>query len=329
MPHNGSETLSKQATSRQASSMSGQLSMLDLMTFTDTHKFIGSPALAVGLTPSASLHGPTTAPFGPAPALANRSALPARARVKQTPAIYGPSYSGSPASAALQSSLVSRLRLRLESHGSTECILTWKESVTPSGRPLSRLVPSARRTNGIDFGLWPTATAVNRERSEETLQKCAIFRKRNANQNTVPLYLNEAVRWGATMWPTPSARDWRSERASPEFHAAWAANPKGKTLPMTIALWHTPLASDGDKLDARLPAIWKRIAAGREIGTAMEARLMSSEPTEKQGALNPEFVSWLMGYPPEWVNCAPSAMPSSRKSRLSSSQHIATLHGND
>jgi hypothetical protein len=38
-------------------------------------------------------------------------------------------------------------------------------------------------------------------------------------------------------------------------------------------LWHTPLARDGDKLDAHLPAIDKRIADGREIGLAMQARL--------------------------------------------------------
>ena len=40
----------------------------------------------------------------------------------------------------------------------------------------------------------------------------------------------------------------------------------------------------------------------------------SSEPMAKRGALNPEFVCWLMGYPPEWVSCAPLAMPSSRRS---------------
>ena len=38
-------------------------------------------------------------------------------------------------------------------------------------------------------------------------------------------------------------------------------------------LWHTPLARDGDKLDAHLPAIDKRITEGREIGLAMQARL--------------------------------------------------------
>lgn len=44
-----------------------------------------------------------------------------------------------------------------------------------------------------DAANWPTATATNRVRNEETMAKCAAFRKRNANQNTVPLYLEEVV----------------------------------------------------------------------------------------------------------------------------------------
>jgi hypothetical protein len=50
----------------------------------------------------------------------------------------------------------------------------------------------------------------------------------------------------------------------------------------------------------------------------------SQERTEKPGALNPEFVSWLMGFPDEWVNCAPSATRSSRKSQPKSSVPIST-----
>lgn len=47
----------------------------------------------------------------------------------------------------------------------------------------------------------------------------------------------------------------------------------------------------------------------------------SPEQTEKRGALNPEFVCWLMGYPPEWVSCAPLATRLTRKPQpLSSPQ---------
>jgi hypothetical protein len=36
------------------------------------------------------------------------------------------------------------------------------------------------------------------------------------------------------------------------------------------------------------------------------------------GPLNPTFVAWLMGYPLTWLKCAPSGMPSSRKSQPNS-----------
>jgi hypothetical protein len=49
------------------------------------------------------------------------------------------------------------------------------------------------------IGRWPTPTALDRPRNDETLAKSASFRKRNANQNAVPLYLGEA----AQRWSTP------------------------------------------------------------------------------------------------------------------------------
>nr|WP_292837283.1 hypothetical protein [Mesorhizobium sp.] len=83
---------------------------------------------------------------------------------------------------------------------------------------------------------WPTPDAMNRVRDEETLAKCAAFRKRNAGQNTVPLYLAEV----AQAWPTPSARDWKG--ANDELHDRGS---KGAPLNEVAKVWPTPRTGDG------------------------------------------------------------------------------------
>ena len=40
---------------------------------------------------------------------------------------------------------------------------------------------------------WPTPTALERNAGAETMAKRRDFRKQNANQSTVPMYLNEAA----------------------------------------------------------------------------------------------------------------------------------------
>lgn len=119
--------------------------------------------------------------------------------------------------------------------------ILWKRLVIRLKKEYSQRKKLALRTYVRDcLSLqWPTPTAQNRVRDEETLQKCLAFRKANANQNSVPLYLAEVVHnWatpnsrdhkGATgfknqpslpnqvkewPWATPSARDWRSGKSN-------------------------------------------------------------------------------------------------------------------
>lgn len=51
---------------------------------------------------------------------------------------------------------------------------------------------------------WPTPTAVDRVRDDETMAKCAAFRKKNAGQKTVPLYLGETAKTALGTTPTSS-----------------------------------------------------------------------------------------------------------------------------
>lgn len=117
--------------------------------------------------------GPPTSLSLPAPAPASPSATPAAAEEKPTIGIFGPSSSASSRSAALQSSLESKLRARLDSAGSMEYTLTWKMRTTPSGRRIYARRASRRPKSASAYSGWgsPRASEIGRRRSPEAIAK--------------------------------------------------------------------------------------------------------------------------------------------------------------
>lgn len=241
---------------------------------------IFSRASASGVTHSAPPDGPTTAPSGPAPALANLSARQAKAQGLMTSGTFGPPGSGSSTSAALQSSLESRLRARTQMLGSTLYKLTWKPWDTGSGRSRSRLRASVLRTSVTGHTGWPTpkvtdtngaGNSANRQGGmalhtasvmagwpTPTAQSPNSLRgqgqdpvKRKEQGHTVNL--TDAARyvdWPLSGWATASARDWKDTAGM----ATTATNPDGSgrtrldQLPRqaTLAGWGTPLAQQAN-----------------------------------------------------------------------------------
>jgi hypothetical protein len=67
------------------------------------------------------------------------------------------------------------------------------KDATATGRRANGTKATVSLNHVATLAGWPTPTAVERYADDETMAKRYAFRKRNANQNTVPLYLNEVA----------------------------------------------------------------------------------------------------------------------------------------
>jgi len=325
--------------------MKDQLKKSNRSTLPPTPKCICLPELGAGGSPSDLPGGQTTDPSSQGRAPASPFQLPAGVREQPTVGIYGPTFFDSSVPEVLPSLWVSRCLERLGWLGSVEWNLTWTRRDTGQRRSIYRLRPSGPRISGTGCTGWPTPA----ERDHRYPNRLP-YQDRGGGQKGEQLanMVTQVVGWPTPMSAPESeashgqhSGQWR--KAMSEAMAGWSTprstdgekggpgmtfGAGGTPLPAQAAQlvgWCTPTTPSGGQrnpegttLEGRRPDGSKATVTLKDQAEVLGTTTASSAPTPKDatgasGALSPAFVSYLMGFPAEWLEYAPLTSPSSKK----------------
>lgn len=109
-------------------------------------------------------------------------------------------------------------------------------------------------------------------------------------------------RTGERFWPTPGAADGKQHCSNPAMAKARADSGKqmGLETAVHLANWPTPSARDWKDSPGMAQEAQNKDGSRRNR-TDQLARAVYAEGNMTTGALNPDWVEWLMGVPTGWT----------------------------
>lgn len=206
---------------------------------------------------------------------------------------------------------------------------TYRDLVSRLRLDCSRRRKSARRTsgNGSSSSAWPTPSAALHNDGEmpETFEaRRSRLQEKRINGNGAGTPLTMAVK----LWPPPAARDHKG--ANGEDHlTAGTGRLHLDQLPNFVAhLWSTPRVArgaytrDGGQKGAERLSLEGEASAFSPRPQVTPGHGEPSSPSApiSPRQLNPAFVEWLMGWPPEWTDFGCSETEFARFKRLMRSE---------
>jgi len=272
-------TSSVPAMSSGTSSTSGRVTSIDTIRSTPSRALASGPALC-GTSDTG-----TQITSGPDHVLANLSPRQAKEAGLLTSGTYGPPSSISSRSAALQSCMANKLRARMGFAGSILFRLTWKERITPSGRPICALRasrwPQAKRKSGnrLSNGYEGPFSLVLIPSSPPSY----VIMPNGLTERLVSALRTSAN--GCAGWPTPQARD-HFPAHTPEYITAKKAQGHGmQNLSDSVMLagWPTARATDGEKNVRSLEGSLREIERKGSPQDLCQAAQLSAWPTAMAG----------------------------------------------